>query len=154
MGHRLRRVWDRRYGYSPRVEIPKGKAANLRHKVKQLTRRSTLTWSLPELLREVNPIPRGWGHFYRYCTGAGDAFASLDWYVSDRMWRWRRKKYPKARQSEVANARMPSRTRPTWRVWQADGQELYLMSWLSVQRYRRGWMGTPAYAMVPGEPDA
>jgi RNA-directed DNA polymerase len=30
--------WDKRYGYGPRVEIPKAKAANLRRKVKQLTR--------------------------------------------------------------------------------------------------------------------
>lgn len=154
LGHRLRLVWDRRFGYSPRVEIPKTKAANLRYKVKQLTRRSTLQWSLAKLLREVNPILRGWGNFYRYCTGAGEVFNSLDWYVTDRIWRWRRKKYPKARQSEIAVARLPSRQRPTWRVWQAEGQEHYLLCWLSVQRYRRGWMRTPAFAVVPGEPDA
>lgn len=154
LGHRVRLVWDRRYGYSPRVEIPKNKAANLRYKVKQLTCRSTIPWSLAQLLRELNPILRGWGHFYRYCTGAGDVFASLDWYVSDRIWRWRRKKLPKARQSEIALARLPSRVRPTWRVWQADDQEQYLLSWLPVRRYRRGWMRTPAFAAVPGEPDA
>lgn len=154
LGHRLRLVWDQRYGYSPRIEIPKTKAGDLRHKVKQLTRRSTLQWSLDQLLREINPILRGWGNFYRYCTGAGRVFASLDWYVSDRIWRWRRKKYPKARQSEIAVARLPSRERPTWRVWRDGGQEQYSMSWLPVRRYRRGWMTTPAFAMVPGEPDA
>ena len=89
LGHRGRYKWDRRFGYSPRVEIPKAKAADLRYKVKQLTSRSTIGWSLGQLLRKLNPILRGWGNFYRHCTGAGKVMASLDWYVSDRIWRWR-----------------------------------------------------------------
>ncbi len=34
LGFRFSVHWDKRYGYGPRVEIPKAKAANLRHKVK------------------------------------------------------------------------------------------------------------------------
>ena len=33
--------WDKRYGYFPRVEIPKAKVADLRHRIKQLTRTYT-----------------------------------------------------------------------------------------------------------------
>ena len=154
LGHRGRYKWDRRFGYSPRVEIPKAKAADLRYKVKQLTSRSTIGWSLGQLLRKLNPILRGWGNFYRHCTGAGKVMASLDWYVSDRIWRWRRKKLPKARLSMIAKARRPSRQRPTCRVWQEDGHEQYQMAWLPVRRYQRGWMTTPAFAMTPGELDA
>ncbi|WP_027681520.1 hypothetical protein [Rhizobium leguminosarum] len=39
LGFRFSAHCDQRYGYGPRVEIPKAKAANLRHKVKQLTQR-------------------------------------------------------------------------------------------------------------------
>jgi len=64
--------WDDRFGWSPRIEVPKTKAADLRHKVKQLTTRQTLHWSLDDLLQKLNPILRGWAHFYCYCTGAKD----------------------------------------------------------------------------------
>ena len=49
-GHRVRIKWDDRYGYSPRIEIPKQKVEDLRRRIKNLTTRSTLTWSLERLL--------------------------------------------------------------------------------------------------------
>lgn len=45
LGFRFSVHWDKRYGYGPRVEIPKAKAANLRHKVKQLTQRDSIRQS-------------------------------------------------------------------------------------------------------------
>ena len=63
LGHRVRMKWDDRYGYSPRIEIPKQKVLDIRYRIKQLTTRRTLTWSLERLLRKINPILRGWGHF-------------------------------------------------------------------------------------------
>jgi hypothetical protein len=79
LGHRVRLRWDYRYGWTPRIEIPKQKAADLRYAVKVTTGRATTTWSFVTLLRKLNPILRGWAHFYRYCTGAKDVFSSLDW---------------------------------------------------------------------------
>ena len=80
--------------------------------------------------------------------------ACLDWYISDRIWRWRRKKPSKAKLSMIAKALQPSRERPACRVWQEDGYEQFQMAWLPVRRYQRGWMKTHAFAMAPGEPDA
>lgn len=154
LGHRVSMRWDERFGWSPRIEVPKAKAADLRHRVKQLTTRRTLHWSLDELLQKLNPILRGWAHFYRYCTGAKAVLSRLDWYVRDRLWRWMRKKYPKASVRTLLGHRRPSRYRPTWRVWQGERLEQYHMSWLQVQRYRRGWMTAPDFTMIPGEPDA
>jgi RNA-directed DNA polymerase len=154
LGHRVRLRWDYRYGWTPQIEIPKQKAADLRHMVKQWTGRATTTWSLPTLLRKLNPILRGWAHFYRYCTGAKDVLTSLDWYVRDRLWRWLRKKHPKASVPSLLRYRRPSHIRRNWRVWQADGCEQYQMGWLKVQRYRRGWMIPADFTAIPGEPDA
>src|SRR5260370_35547468 len=72
----------------PRIEIPKHKRADLRYGVKQVTKRAAINRSLSHLLRKLNPILRGWGTFYRFCTGAGQLFASLDHYAGDRLWRW------------------------------------------------------------------
>lgn len=96
LGHRVRMRWDTRYGWTPRIEVPKEKVADLRYTVKQLTGRATTPLPLIALLQKLNPILRGWAHFYRHCTGAKDILSNLDWYVGDRLWRWMRKKYPKA----------------------------------------------------------
>ena len=77
----------------PRIEIPKPRRADLRYRVKQMTKRATTARSLTLLLQKLNPILRGWGGFYRFCTGAGQRFAALDYYVGDRIWRWLMKKH-------------------------------------------------------------
>lgn len=96
LGHRVRLKRDTRYGYVPRIEIPKAKVLDIRYRIKQLTAQRTVTWSLARLLRMMNPLPRGWGNFYRFCLGAKRILVSIDWYVGERLWRWMRKKYPKA----------------------------------------------------------
>ena len=145
LGHRVRLRWDPRYGWTPRVEIPKHKVADLRYRVKQWTGRATTPWPLPKLFRKLNPILRGWAHFYRYCTGAKKILFSLDWYVRDRLWRWLRKKMPKAQVSSLLRFRKPSSIRPAWRVWRDGRSEQFQMGWLTVQRYRRGWMRAPDF---------
>jgi len=117
-------------------------------------KRSTTTWSLSHLLQKLNPILRGWGNYFRFCTGAGQLFASLDFRVGDRIWRWLMKKHGRLSRKRTALRRLPSRLHPTRRVWREGRTEQFLLSSLRVERFRRGWMRTPAYAMVPGEPDA
>jgi hypothetical protein len=146
--------WDPRYGYCPRAEIPKSKAADLRAKVKQLTGRDSLQVSLGEKLQEINLILRGWGNYYRYCAGAHRVFSSLDWYVSDRLWRWQRMKHPKSGAKDTVRNRCPSARRPTRRLWRDGPIEQYLLDWNKVGRYRLAWMKQPNFAMSSGEPDA
>jgi RNA-directed DNA polymerase len=153
LGYRIRLRWDPRYGYTPRLEIPKTKRSDLRRRVKRLTGRNRTCLSLSRQLQDLNPILRGWGYFYRYCTNATRFFGQLDWYVDDRLWRWMRKKYPKAGARQIAGDRQPSAT-GNRKVWKAEWQEQFLMSRIPVRRYRRGWMGKPDYAIPLGEPDA
>jgi hypothetical protein len=49
---------------------------------------------------------------------------------------------------------LPSRLRPTRRVWRERETEQFPLSSIQAEQFRRGWMHAPAYAMVPGEPDA
>jgi RNA-directed DNA polymerase len=50
LGFRFGAYWNKCYGFGTRVEVPKAKAADLRHRVKQLTRRNTTLVSLGEKL--------------------------------------------------------------------------------------------------------
>lgn len=154
LGFHFTMRWDKRYGYGPRVQIPKAKAADLRHKVKQLTKRNTLLVSLGAKLHELNLVLRGWANYYRYCTQAGRVFASLDWYIRDRIWRWLRMKRPKVPAHAILRALLPSRVRPTRRVWREGSVEQYMLTLTPVCRYRLAWMRTPDFATPSGELDA
>lgn len=154
LGFHVTMRWNERYGYGPRVEIPKAKAAALRRKVKQLTGTQTTRVSLGEKLREINPILRGWANYYRYCPYAGKVFTSLDWYISDRLWRWQRKKRPKASARDILAAHQHSTRRATRRLWRDGPTEQHLLSWTPVGRYRLAWMKMPNFAMSSGELDA
>jgi RNA-directed DNA polymerase len=154
LGHRVRMKWDNRYGYYPKIEIPKQKVKDLRYRIKSLTTRSTLTWSLERLLGELNPIVRGWGHFYRFCSGAKRIFSSIDWYVGNRLWRWLKKKHSKAGAHETLRYLRPSSVHHGRKVWREGKKEQFLMGYLTVQRFKLGWMRTPDYALISGEPSA
>ncbi len=154
LGHRVRYKWHPRFGFMPRIEIPNDKRADIRYRVKQLTTRSTTAWSLSYLLQKMNPILRGWGNYFRFCTGASDQFSAIDHFVGDRIWRWLMKKHQGLGRKRTTIRRLPSRLRPTRRVWRERGTEQFLLSSIRVERFRRGWMNAPAYATVPGEPDA
>ena|SRR2546421_12650869 len=128
LGFHVTMRWDKRYGYFPRVEIPKAKAVDLRDKIKQLTRRNTTSFGLGLKLREINPILRGWAAYYRHCARAGRVFIMRDFSRSSR--------------------------RTTRRLWRDGPIEQFLLAWTPVRRFRLGWMGTPDFAMSSGEPDA
>jgi hypothetical protein len=126
LGFRFSLHWDKRRGFGSRVEIPKAKAADLRRKVKELTRGATLR-SLADLLQELNPILRGWANYYRYCVGASRVFSNLDWYTWDRIRRWLHKKRPNSGARAIWAAYQPSARRPTRRLWRDGDAEQF--SW-------------------------
>ncbi len=93
LGQRICLERHRQFGLMPRIEILKPRRPDLRQRVKQRTRRTTINRSMSHLMQKLHPILRGWGNFYRFCTGAGQLFALLDHYVGDRLWRWLMKKH-------------------------------------------------------------
>jgi len=154
LGHRVRVQWRERKGYGPRIEIPKRKVLDLRYRIKQWTKGKTTFWSLGRVLRKLNPILRGWGYFFRYCVGAKRILSSIDWYVRDRLWRWMRKKHKEAGAKDILRYMQRSRLRPGRKVWREGKEEQFMLAYLTVQRFRLGWMRQPDYAVVSREPSA
>ena len=63
LSHRVRLRWDERWGYWPRVEIPKEAINDLRYRIKQMTNRGHLTMFLQDVIDALNPVLRGWGYY-------------------------------------------------------------------------------------------
>ena len=146
LGFHVTMRWDKRYGYFPRIEIPKAKAADLRHKIKRCTKVDTNFVALGNKLSELNFILRGWAAYYRHCTRAGKVFTSLDWFVTRRIWCWLRRKRRKARVGEIMRSFGRSNRRPTRRVWREGPHEQYILAWTPIRRFQLGWMKQPDFA--------
>ena len=155
LGCRVRLKWDDRFGYGCRVEVPKEVVNDFRRRVKNVLRRQTQVRSLQSMLRELNPILRGWAGYYRYCVGAKRTLSSLDWYVRGRLWLWVRGKHKRVPTRKLTTVwRRDSRAHPGTRVWAAGSVEQYLMAYIRVTRFELRWMRSPAFAKTFGEPDA
>lgn len=96
-GHHVCVRYNRRVDRTSVVTlIPKERSHQTHERIKRLCRRDRTRQSLKVLLRPINWILRGWSAFCRHAWGAKRVFASLDYYVWWAVFRWLRKKHPKA----------------------------------------------------------
>ena len=145
LGHRVRLRWDDRWGYWPRIEIPKDRIKDLRYRIKQLTTLGRHRLSLQEVIDNLNPLLLGWGRFYQHCYGAKTVFSRIDHYVWDRLRRWLRKKFPKTPRLVVRRRywrRLPGRNRYRW----VDQRPVAIVADLKVGRHNLAGLRYPDYA--------
>jgi hypothetical protein len=150
LGHRVRLRWDDRWGYWPRLEIPKDRTRDLCRRVKALTTRAHRNLPLREVIAALNPLLLGWGRFYRHCHGAKAVFSRIDHYAWGRVWRWLRKKYPYTSRRGVYRRywhRLPDRNRSQW----TDHRPLAIVADLKVERHSLKRLQYPDYAQTGPE---
>jgi len=98
--------------------IPKGRLQRLRDAIKARTKTYPTGLSLARLIGDLNPIVLGWRTYYRHATGASQEFNKLDWWLSDRVSRWLRKKHRKATWSTLRclyrNPAGPNKRKLVW----------------------------------------
>lgn len=102
------RPWKRKFlGYTttvnrkPKLKPDAKSVKRLKWKLKDLFRRGR-GWSLERTIRELNPILRGWGHYYRLADVKG-VFEELDQWIRRRLrvLLWRQWKRPRTRFNEL-----------------------------------------------------
>jgi len=102
------RPWKRKFlGYrtttdhKPRLKPDPKSVKRIKLKLKELFRRGR-GWSLARTIRELNPVVRGWGHYYRLSNVEG-VFGELDQWVRRRLrlLLWRQWKRPRTRAKEL-----------------------------------------------------
>jgi group II intron reverse transcriptase/maturase len=102
------RPWKRKFlGYrtttdhKPKLKPDPKSVKRLKTKLKELFRRGR-GWNLARTIREINPVLRGWGYYYRLADVEG-VFEGLDQWVRRRLRLilWRQWKRPRTRAREL-----------------------------------------------------
>jgi len=102
------RPWKRKFlGYrtttdkKPKLKPDPKSVKRIKLKLKELFRRGR-GWSLARTIRELNPVLRGWGNYYRLSNVEG-VFEELDGWIRRRLRLilWRQWKRPRTRASEL-----------------------------------------------------
>ena len=102
------RPWKRKFlGYrtttdrKPKLKPDPKSVKRMKLKLKELFRRGR-GWSLARTIRELNPVLRGWGYYYRLSNVEG-VFEELDQWVRRRLrlLLWRQWKRPRTRAKEL-----------------------------------------------------
>jgi group II intron reverse transcriptase/maturase len=135
--------------------IPREKSQQMRERIKDLFRAATTRSSLGDRLRKLNPMLRGWAHFYRHAWGAKRVFSSLDYYVWWTILRWLRKKHSRVRMSQLT--RRYTRRAPGSRTlrWQDNDIVLFVARNVRVHWFKLGWSRPALFAQtIRGEPGA
>jgi group II intron reverse transcriptase/maturase len=141
-------------GVWPRLEIPKERVKDLRYRIKLITKGGH-NRPLRQIIQELNRVLAGWGYFFRHCTGANRIFAAIDHYVAERLWRWLRRKFPKAATRGLYAKYFTKKPDAPNRRRASDGNlSIFLLSSISVARHSLAFMRYPDYAIMTGEPDA
>lgn len=147
LGHHLRvRRHPRHRGLVPRLVIPKDRTQRLRRAIELIFDRSTLTETLENRLKRLNPLLRGWGNFYRHAWGAKRVFTAIDNYVWWTIKRWLVKKHPDTKMEQLAKQygwHKPRQRAMRWR----DGDTVPVpLTAIRVVRYYPGTDPGPRYA--------
>jgi RNA-directed DNA polymerase len=87
LGHTVRKFEDKLLTFPAKSSVQA-----LRDKVR-LCIHSAWGLSQEALLRKLNPLLQGWANYYR--NGAAKrTFKNLDYFVSDQLWRWAKRRHP------------------------------------------------------------
>ncbi len=87
LGHTVRKFEDKLLTFPAKSSVQA-----LRDKIR-LCIQSALGLSQEALIRKLNPLLQGWANYYRH-GAAKRTFKQLDYYLSDQLWRWIKRRHP------------------------------------------------------------
>ena len=130
LGWRIQRHrWQGRAEKWAIYTYPSKKAlASIKDRVRSLTRRS-MHQTLAVLLRRLNPVLRGWCHYFRHGVSSR-TFGYLDYFVFWRIMGWLRKRHHRTGVHRLVNRHLPE-----WEI-RADGVTLFRPEAVKTERYR------------------
>jgi RNA-directed DNA polymerase len=148
LGWRIRRrAWRSRSGKTAVYTYPSRKSlASIKDKVRQLTRRARHR-TLPDLLRRLNPVLRGWCTYFRHRVSKR-TFGYIDHFAFWRIVGWLKKRHLGLNMHTLVRRYLPG-----WEI--SDGEiDMFRPNRFAVERYRyRGTkIPTPWESETTGSP--
>jgi len=155
LGHHVRVRHHPNHGrWVSTAVIPKERSHMFRERIKDMFQNSTVSKSLADRLRLLNPVLRGWCNFYRHAWGAKKVFNAIDHYVWWTILRWLKKKHRHTTMNAL-------RTRYGWTKpgrgglrWKDGDARPFESTSIRVQPFNRSCLKPPAFATTDGEPGA
>jgi RNA-directed DNA polymerase len=102
---------------------------HLRHTIKQMTDRRSVTSTPEQKTKAVNRVLRGWINYYRHVSFKRIA-SKQDWWVTDRFYRWLKKRHKSGARKIMQQYYLPENTpghqRKNLGVKDSRGEMLYL----------------------------
>jgi RNA-directed DNA polymerase len=147
--HIRRRAQRGRNGKKAVYTYPSKKAlASIVDKVRWLTRRGRHR-TLADLLHRLNPVLRGWCHYFRHGV-AQRTFSYVDYFAFWRVFGWLRKRHTRLNKHTLVRRHLPD-----WKI-SDEGVDLFRPEAVAIVRYRyRGskiptpWSSTTTQPAVP-----
>jgi RNA-directed DNA polymerase len=135
LGHTMRKFGDKLLTYPA-----KSKIKTLREKIGQVIQ-SALGQSQQALIRQLNPLLRGWANYFR--NGAAKrTFDSIDSYLYAKLWRWAKRRHPnksaawrKEKYFSAAGLKWAFSTRITTAKGESKVLKLYQVASTKIQRH-------------------
>jgi RNA-directed DNA polymerase len=146
--HIQRRNWRGRTGKKAIYTYPSKKAlASVVDKVRTLTRRAKHR-TFADLLRQLNPVLRGWCNYFRHGVSSR-TFGYVDDFAFWRVIGWLRKRHPKLNMHTLVRRFLPG-----WQI-RAAGIEMFRPRAVAIVRYRYRGTKIPSpwsSALILGSP--
>ncbi len=126
----------------------------LRHTIKQMTDRRSLTSTPEQKLKAINRVLRGWVNYYRHVSFKRIA-SKLDWWATDRFYRWLKKRHKSGARQVMQRYYLQESTKGHQRknlgVKDSRGEMLYLFQMEDVphRKYRRKAQPNPYLSEDP-----
>jgi len=116
------------------VKPTKESKKRLRSKIKDVVK---LSRSSGEIIKELNPILRGWANYYR-ATSAKTSFTSIGKYIWDKTWVWAKRKHRQLNFRDLAELYYTQREKRKW-IFKGElmGKDLtiFLMDRVAIKRH-------------------
>jgi len=122
----------RKFGDKFKSQPSKGSVQYIVGKVHEIVRKGR-SWAQDSIIRELNPILRGWGNYHNNVS-ASKTFSNIDHVIFNMMYAWAKRRHPKEPRTTVAGKYWHQRGSRKW-VFSTETQELIFLSKIKYQPY-------------------
>lgn len=77
------------------------------------------------LIRDLNPVLRGWTNYYRDSYHSQEVFQSIGHYIYQLWWKWAQKKHPQRNKNWIYNRYIFNTTKRSWRIGESEDIMLF-----------------------------